>query len=72
MAERYPHYRAFLLRLWRADNGGHPVWRLSLEEAGAEQRYLFHSVNAVQSFLIDLMIGQEDESGTVPGADRAT
>jgi hypothetical protein len=60
------------LRLWRADNGGHPVWRLSLEEVGAEQRYLFHSVNDVQSFLNDLMIGHEDDGGAVPGADRAT
>lgn len=56
-------YRAFLLRLWRADNGGQPVWRLMLEEAGTGRQHHLHGVEALQAFLSDLTtVDDEAES----------
>jgi hypothetical protein len=60
MADRRSDYRAFLLRLWRADNGGQPVWRLSLKEAGARQQRVFHGVDALHAFLTDLITAWDE------------
>lgn len=64
MAADHPAgYRAFLLRLWRADNDGQPVWRLTLEEAGTRQQHHFHGVDALQAFLANLTAAH-DQAGT--------
>lgn len=54
MASDRSYYRAFLLRLWRAENGGQPVWRFSLEEAGSCRRRLLHSFEELLAFLLRL------------------
>jgi hypothetical protein len=67
MAKRRAGYKSFLLRLWRADNGGEPVWRFSLQETGSRQRLIFHGANALQAFLANLTTEQdadEDQSGS--------
>lgn len=60
MASDRSRYQAFLLRLWVADNGGRPVWRLSLEEPGGSNRRLFHSVAELDTFLLALMSERTD------------
>lgn len=54
MASDRSRYQAFLLRLWLADNGGQPVWRLSLEKPGSSSRRIFHSIAELDSFLLAL------------------
>ena len=70
MADHPSGYKAFLLRLWRADNGGQPVWRLTLEEASTGHRHHFHGVEALQTFLADLTTAHaegDDETGPAAG-----
>lgn len=63
MTDRRSGYKAFLLRLWRADNGGQPVWRLMLQEAGTQQQHFFSGTDALQTFLADLMTEQDGAEG---------
>lgn len=69
MASDRSRYRAFLLRLWKADNGGQPVWRLSLEEAGRRRRRRFHSLEELDAFLLHLM--REKRLDDDPFADNS-
>lgn len=50
MPPQTSQYHAYLLRLWRADNGGQPAWRFSLESPH-DQRYTFTSFEELQAFL---------------------
>jgi hypothetical protein len=43
-------YRSYLLRLWRADGDGEPVWRASLEDAVSGERRGFATVEALAPF----------------------
>lgn len=49
MADKSAPYVAYLLRVWRADNGGRPVWRFSLESR--EWRQVFASAEELLAFL---------------------
>jgi hypothetical protein len=45
-------YRAYLLRLWRADgDDGRPVWRASLEDARTGERRGFADLARLLTFL---------------------
>ena len=44
-------YRAFLLRAWRVDNGGVPVWRYSLQAAGDATIHVFRVASELVMFL---------------------
>lgn len=49
--ERAP-YHAYLLRVWRADNDGRPVWRFTLQPTGGGPAELFCSPYELLSFLL--------------------
>ena len=49
MFEDLTQYEAYLLRMWRADNGGHSVWRFSLETR--QHREVFSSLEELLAFL---------------------
>lgn len=51
MDERTLGYRSYLLRIWRADNDGHPVWRFSLQPIGGGPPWVFGDPNALLAFL---------------------
>jgi hypothetical protein len=51
MAREQPDYASYLLRFWRAEEGGHLVWRASLESAVDGQRLNFASLEALVAFL---------------------
>jgi hypothetical protein len=51
LAEAQITYSSYLLRLWRADNAGHPVCRASLEEPGTHQQIYFESLAALFTYL---------------------
>jgi hypothetical protein len=56
-----PTYRSYLLRLWRADNAGHPVWRASLEEPGSQTQLHFESLAALCAYLAEQAGGSSKE-----------
>ena len=49
-AER-PGYLAYLLRLWRVNDDGKPVWRASLENPHTGERHGFASLERLFAFL---------------------
>lgn len=51
MDEDATPYRAYLLRIWRADNDGRPVWRFSLQPAGGGAPTVFHDPDELLTFL---------------------
>ena len=51
MAEEQSNYASYLLRLWRAEEDGQPVWRASLESTMDGQRLNFASLEALIAFL---------------------
>jgi hypothetical protein len=66
MSDEETGYRAYLLRLWRADRAGADVWRACLQSSGTEERHLFASLEQLFAFL-------EDETGRrSPGRSRVT
>ena len=44
-------YHAYLLRLHQVDNGGQPVWRISLQPVGSSNHLQFTSLPELNSFL---------------------
>jgi hypothetical protein len=44
-------YRAYLLRLWRVDDAGRPVWHASLEDAHTGERCGFPDLERLFDFL---------------------
>ena len=46
-----PDYFAYLLRLRRVDNGGHPQWLISLQEPGLDREQHFADLIALINFL---------------------
>ena len=44
-------YYAYLIRLWRLDNAGEPVWRAALQEPGSDTQILFESPAALWAYL---------------------
>ena len=52
MSRSPPIYRSYLIRLWRLDNAGQPVWRAALQEPGTETQISFASPAALWAYLI--------------------
>jgi hypothetical protein len=44
-------YHSYLLRLWQADNGEAPEWRIVLEDVRSRERQSFASVDHLTAFL---------------------
>ena len=51
MAGEQPVYLSYLLRLWRTNDDGEQIWRVSLESPGTGERKGFASVKALCKFL---------------------
>lgn len=54
MDEEAVAYRAYLLRIWRADNDGRPVWRFTLQPIGPGSPEVFCSAYELLSFLLSV------------------
>jgi len=52
MDEKAVAYHAYLLRVWRADDGGRPVWRFTLQPIGSGPPEIFCSPYELLSFLL--------------------
>jgi hypothetical protein len=51
MNQKLPSYLSYLIRLRRVDNGGQPLWRISLEAPGAGERENFAELDDLVAFL---------------------
>lgn len=51
MNQESPSYLSYLIRLRRVDNGGQPLWRISLEAPGAGERRNFAELEELVAFL---------------------
>ena len=62
MSSERATYQSYLLRLWRADGDGAPLWRAALEDTLSGERYGFATVEALAAFLLRL-VGEEGVEG---------
>jgi hypothetical protein len=53
MPQKKTDYLSYLIRLRRVDNGGHPLWRITLEAPGGAERHTanFGNLEALVDFL---------------------
>lgn len=58
MRSEQQHYLAYMLRLWQINNGGEPVWRISLESPHTGERHGFGSLELLFAFLETQTSGQ--------------
>jgi len=65
-------YQAYLLRLWRVQQGPGFVWRVSLESPHTGERQSFVSLDALFAFLREKAESAERDSATAPRNDDAT
>ena len=63
MDKSSPTYHSYLLRLWRVDNAGQPVWRVSLEAPGSRAQLHFESLSALCVYLAQQLNPNEKEEG---------
>ena len=69
MNKTQPNYRSYLIRLWRMDNAGQPVWRAALQEPGSETQIHFESPHALWVYVavqIGLIASVETGEGNPP------
>jgi hypothetical protein len=59
------NYRSYLIRFWRMDNAGQPVWRVGVEEPGSPLPLYFESLAALCTFLAE-QLGVVPESPLPP------
>ena len=62
MTQEPPAYRSYLLRLWRAERDGQPIWRASLESAQTGERRTFADLATLCAFLAE-QTGGDGSSG---------
>ncbi len=62
-------YASFLLRLWRAQEHGRPIWRASLESTQTGQRQNFTDLECLIAFLKSQFeaCGQDNEDENFEG-----
>lgn len=53
MKEKSAVYQSYLLRVWRADNDGRPVWRFTLQPTGGGPPEIFGDPEELLAFLDD-------------------
>ena len=63
MADEQAGYQSYLLRLWRANSGGQPVWRLSLESVQTGTCRSFATLEQLCAFLKEQAGSDPDEAG---------
>ena len=63
-----PRHLAYLLRLWRAGNGEHVIWRASLERAYTGERRAFGSLAALFAYLEAQTLSPSQRDAPVEGA----
>jgi len=51
MMTEQPGYLAYMLRLWRVNDGGNSVWRASVESPHSGERYGFANLELLFAFL---------------------
>ena len=51
MTTHASRYKAFLLRIWQAENEGKLIWHASLEDSHTSERQGFPSLDALFEFL---------------------
>ncbi len=51
MTKKQMNYLAYLLRLWRVEEGGKSIWRASLQSPQTRERRGFASLDALFDFL---------------------
>jgi hypothetical protein len=44
-------YHSYLLRLWKSDETGQPVWRISLQDTRSGTPWFFSSLDGLLEFL---------------------
>ncbi|MBN1402548.1 MAG: hypothetical protein JXA74_17035 [Anaerolineae bacterium] len=70
LREAADRYRAYMLRLWRAQTESGESWRASLEDARTGERQGFASVDALCAHLRELaQAGAAQEGPDEPGRD---
>jgi hypothetical protein len=57
MTQEPPTYRSYLLRLWRVERNGQPIWRASLESAQTGEQRTFADLAALWAFLAEQTAG---------------
>jgi hypothetical protein len=62
MADEEWGYQAYLLRLWRTNRRGQPVWRASLEDPHTGMQYGFASLAQLVTFLNQRIAGSEPQA----------
>ncbi len=69
MTTRPVRYRAYLLRLWDANNHDPPAWRAALEDTHSGERWGFADLERLVAFLTaEIGDGRPDEDGVPPAA----
>jgi hypothetical protein len=66
--DTHPIYQAFLLRLWRGDEGS--PWRASLVPVGAEQQIHFSDLEDLLGFLREQSGQTQARAGNLQGQYR--
>ncbi len=69
MNQPLPNYRSYLVRFWRMDNAGHPVWRAGVQEPGSEQQLYFESLADLCAYLATQL--QVGAAGARAGDEQA-
>ncbi len=70
MTTRPVRYRAYLLRLWDANNHGPPAWRAALEDTHTGERWGFADLERLVAFLAaEIGDGRPEEDGARAAAD---
>lgn len=57
-------YQSYLIRCWWADNGGQPVWRITVQAPGSETQRHFANLAALCAWLAEQLNGHEGDQGT--------
>jgi hypothetical protein len=71
MNRPFPNYRSYLIRFWRMDNAGQPVWRAGVQEPGSEQQLYFEHFADLCAFLAtQLGIGEAEITASNEPASR--
>jgi hypothetical protein len=55
-------YFAYLLRLRRVDNAGHPQWVITLHEPGRDREHHFADLIALINFLNETMVDPKEDN----------
>lgn len=69
MSETGPSYHSFLLRMWVTRSYTDTFWHISLESPHTGQKYVFHSLADMMSFLRKRMDCDDDKRSLPDGHD---